>query len=127
MVLKKLRNVRKNLMSGEKTVGSGKEEYIEVDVGGFPGEFAPLSAPHGKMDIIIESVKEFGDTERVLKHVREGRIVLMKVKALKEKDLGELKRVVERFKRTILAQNGDIVGIEQDWLLLVPSHVTVHR
>ncbi len=126
MVLKKLRNVRKNLMSSEKTAGSEKEEYIEVDVGGFPGEVAPSSV-HGKMDIIIESVKEFGDTERVLKHVREGRIVLMKVKALKEKDLGELKRVVERFKRTILAQNGDIVGIEQDWLLLVPSHVTVHR
>ena len=81
----------------------------------------------GKMGIVIENIAEFSDTEKVLKYVREGNIVLLKVKALKEKDLGELKRVVEKFKRTIIAQNGDIVGVEQDWLLLVPEHVVVHR
>jgi SepF-like predicted cell division protein (DUF552 family) len=124
MVLKRLRRMRGTFSSSDEPV-SGGEEYIEVDVGGLPGSEPTLG--NGKIGIKIESVSEFGDTERVLKHVREGQIVLMKVKALKEKDLGELKRVVEKFKRTVLAQNGDIVGVEQDWLLLVPEHVTVHR
>ncbi len=116
--------MRSTFSSSNAPVSKG-EEYIEVDVGGAPGSQPKLGS--GKIGIKIESVSEFGDTERVLKHVREGQIVLMKVKALKEKDLGELKRVVEKFKRTVLAQNGDIVGVEQDWLLLVPEHVVVHR
>jgi len=126
MVIKKLKNIRKSISSGSTSFKSPEEEYIEVDVSGGVGA-EPMLGTTGKLGIIIESVSEFGDTERILKHVREGKIVLMKVKALKEKDLGELKRVVERFKRTILAQNGDIVGVEQDWLLLVPEHVIVQR
>ena len=124
MVLKRLKRMRSTFSSSDEPVSRG-EEYIEVDVGGLSGSQPTLGG--GKIGIKIESVSEFGDTERVLKHVREGQIVLMKVKALKEKDLGELKRVVEKFKRTVLAQNGDIVGVEQDWLLLVPEHVVVHR
>ena len=128
MVLKRFKKAKNNFMSVEKSVGLGDEEYIEVDVDGM-GSASPQThgTNSGKLGIVIENVSEFGDTERVLKHVREGQVVLMKVKALKEKDLGELKRVVERFKRTVLAQNGDIVGVENDWLLLVPSHVVVHR
>ncbi len=126
MVFKKLRRVKDTFSASDSgSPHESGEEYVEVDVGGLPGTEPTLSP--GKIGIIIESVSEFGDTERVLKQVREGRIVLMKVKALKDKDLGELKRVVEKFKRTVLAQNGDIVGVEQDWLLLVPEHVTVHR
>ncbi|UCD03169.1 MAG: cell division protein SepF [Candidatus Aenigmatarchaeota archaeon] len=126
MVLKRLRRMRRNLSATDQETFDAGEDYIEVDIGGVPAGAEPTLGA-GKIGIVIESVAEFGDTERVLKHVREGNVVLMKVKALKEKDLGELKRVVERFKRTVLAQNGDIVGVEQDWLLLVPDQVTVHR
>jgi SepF-like predicted cell division protein (DUF552 family) len=124
MVLKKLKDMRKNL-SVERSITPGEEEYIEVDVGGSMGT-APAGRG-GRMGIVIENISEFGDTEKVLKALREGHIVLLKVKSLKEKDLGELKRAVEKLKRTVLAQNGDIVGVEQDWLLLVPETVFVHR
>jgi SepF-like predicted cell division protein (DUF552 family) len=119
MVLKEL---KKSLATGRASAGGDKEEYVEVDVGGSgPG------AARGKIGIRIESIAEFGDTEKVLKFMREGDIVMLKIKSLREKDLSELKRAVERLKRTILAQNGDLVGVEQDWLLVVPQHVTVHR
>ncbi len=128
MVFKRLKDMKSNFISVEKSVVPGEQDYIEVDVGGASFGGAKASpARSGKMGIVIENVAEFGDTEKVLKALREGNIVLLKVKALKEKDLGELKRVVERLKRTILAQNGDIVGVEQDWLLLVPETVVVHR
>ena len=126
--LKRLKDMKKTFTQPERARGTktgSEEEYIEVDVGGPVGSGGPRMS--GKMGIVIENIAEFSDTEKVLKYVREGNIVLLKVKALKEKDLGELKRVVEKFKRTIIAQNGDIVGVEQDWLLLVPEHVVVHR
>jgi len=102
------------------------DEYIEVDIGGGAAESESPNIS-GKIGIRIESLSEFGDTEKTLRFVREGDIVMLRIKSLKEKDLSELKRAVDRLKRTILAQNGDLVGVEQDWLLLVPQHVTVHR
>jgi SepF-like predicted cell division protein (DUF552 family) len=130
MVMQRIRDAGKSFMTSDKSrsksSGSIQEEYIEVDVsGGVGGGRPPASA--GKMGIVIEGIAEFSDTEKVLKFLREGNIVFLKVKAIREKDLGELKRVVERLKRTVVAQNGDIVGVEQDWLILVPEHVIVHR
>jgi SepF-like predicted cell division protein (DUF552 family) len=128
MVMQRIRDVGKSFMPSDKFRSSGslQEEYIEVDVGGSVGG-GRVPSSTGKMGIVIEGVAEFSDTEKVLKFLREGNIVLLKVKAIREKDLGELKRVVERLKRTVVAQNGDIVGIEQDWILIVPEHVIVHR
>jgi hypothetical protein len=27
----------------------------------------------------------------------------------------------------VLAQNGDVVGVEQDWLILAPEHAKIQR
>jgi len=120
MVLKKLKDTFKQRSTAGET-----EEYIEVDVGGTSG--SSFAQSKGKIGIRIESLDDFSETEKVIKFLREGSIVMLKIKTLKEKDLSELKRAVERIKRTVLAQNGDLVGIDQDWLLVVPEHVMVHR
>lgn len=100
------------------------EEYLEVNVAdsGEAGE-----AIKGKLGIKIESLNEFSDTENVLRAVREGSIVFLKIKGLKEKDMGELKRAVDKLKRTVLANNGDIAGVEQNWLIITPEFAAVHR
>ena len=120
MVLKRL----KRSFGSETDAMRPEDEFIEIDVGGISG---PGAASYGKMGIRIETLSDFGDAEKVLRFIREGSIVMLRIKSLKEKDLSELKRAVEKLKRTILAQNGDMVGVEQDWLLLVPQHVVVHR
>ena len=100
------------------------EDYVEVDV----TDTALTGASRmGKVGIKIDKLTDFSDTERVLKEIRDGSIVFLKIKALKDKDMGELKRSIERLKRTVLAQNGDIVGIEQDWLILTPEFAIVHK
>ncbi len=81
----------------------------------------------GKIGIKVEKLNEFADTERILRSVRRGNVVFLKIKGLKEKDMGELKRAVEKLKKTVVAGNGDIAGIEQDWLVLTPQDVTVER
>lgn len=99
--------------------GIPMEEYVEVGV-------SESSGP-GKIGIAIEKLEEFADSERILKAVREGSLVFLKIKSLKEKDIGELKRAVEKLKRTVLAHNGEIIGVEQDWLILAPEHARIQK
>ncbi len=120
MVLDKINRLKKSFARNmEIEEGIPTEEYVEVGV-------AESSSP-GKIGIAIEKLEEFADTDRILKAVREGSLVFLKIKGLKEKDIGELKRAVEKLKRTVLAQNGEIVGVEQDWLILAPEHAKVQR
>ncbi len=121
MVLNGLRGIARRKMAGEYEEGEERDEFLEVNV------MDEMTRAGGKVGIRIEHLGEFADTEKVLKALREGSVVFLKIKSLKEKDLGELKRAVERLKKTVMAQNGDIAGVEQDWLILTPEHATVHR
>jgi len=98
------------------------EEYLEVNV-----MDSDAGRTAGKLGIRIENLEEFADTENILRQIREGFIVFLKIKGLKDKDMGELKRAVDKLKRSVSANNGDIVGIEQNWLILTPEFVAVHR
>ncbi len=93
-------------------------EYMEVD-------HTPES--RGKLGIRVEKLEDFSDTERILKSVRDGNIIFLRIRNLKDRDLGELKRAVERLKKSVMANNGDIIGVEQDWLILTPEFAMVHR
>ncbi|MBI4181520.1 MAG: cell division protein SepF [Candidatus Aenigmarchaeota archaeon] len=94
--------------------------YVEVDV-------SEGGSMVGKFGISIEKLNEFADTEKVLKSVRKGNVIFLKIKGLREKDIGELKRAVEKLKKAVMANNGDIAGVEQDWLILTPEAVHVER
>ncbi len=121
MVLNGLRGIARRRMSGEFEEGEEQDEFLEVSV------MDEMTHSGGKIGIRIEHLTEFADTEKVLRALREGSVVFLKIKSLKEKDLGELKRAVERLKKTVMAQNGDIAGVESDWLILAPEHATVQR
>jgi SepF-like predicted cell division protein (DUF552 family) len=97
------------------------EEYMEVNL--MDAEERRM----GKLGIRIESLEEFADTERVLKQVREGAIIFLRIKGLRDKDMGELKRAVDKLKKGVSANNGDIAGVEQDWLIISPHYAMIHR
>jgi len=104
------------------------EQYMEVSVMSPPSEkIGNVEQLTGKFGLRIENLDDFADTERILRQIRDGSIILLKIKGLKEKDMGELKRAVEKLKKSILANNGDIVGAEENWLILTPEFVKVHR
>jgi hypothetical protein len=100
----------------------GKEEEEEfVEINETPAEIAAT------IPIKIESVSDYSDADKVQRALREGHIVLAKVKGLREKDMTELKRVIERIKRTCIAVNGEIVGLDQEWVLVTPAGARVVR
>lgn len=96
-----------------------EEDYIEIDTAG--------DVNSGKLLIKIETLNEFSDTDRIQSQLRSGHIVWVKIKPLKDKDMVELKRSVDRLRKTCIAVNGDIAGVDEDFLILTPESVTVHR
>ncbi len=85
------------------------------------------SSHHGKFMIRVETLSEFSDTSIIQEYVRNGDIVWVRIKPLKEKDITELKRAVDRLRKTCVAINGDVAGIDEDFLVLTPPGVSIHR
>jgi SepF-like predicted cell division protein (DUF552 family) len=114
-----IRNIFAKRPDAEDT-GEG-ESYVEVNV------MDSQERKTGTMGIRVERLTEFSDTDRILKHIRKGSVVFLKIKDLREKDMGELKRAVEKLKKTVIANNGDIAGVESDWLVITPEYAAVER
>ena len=96
------------------------KDFLHVDNLG-PGE---------KAKIVLRPfmLHEFEDVKPVLDALREGyTIPLVNIRNLKDKDLVELKRAINKLKKTTDAIEGDIAGFGEDWIAIVPSFATIHR
>ena len=96
------------------------EDYIEIGA----------EDMEGKSKIIVRpfTVEEFGDIKPALDSLREGfTIALINIRPIKERDLIELKRTVNKLKKTSEAIGGDIAGFGEDWLVVTPCFAPVHR
>ena len=106
----------------ERLFGRGgikSTEFIELDTA--------ETTPGGKVPIRVFRIEDFSDSDKIQKAIREGSIVFAKIKPLKEKDLSELKRAIDKLRKTCVAINGDIAGIDEDWLVICPSYAHVAR
>ncbi|NIM47374.1 MAG: cell division protein SepF [Candidatus Aenigmarchaeota archaeon] len=109
----------------EKLFGRGfkelsEEEFIELDT-------EDVETPSGKVPIRVDKMEDFSDSNRIQKHIRSGNIVLVKIKTLRGKDISELKRAIDKLRKTCIAINGDIAGIDEDWVILTPSFAHIAR
>ena len=80
-----------------------------------------------RINVKIDTLKDFSDTERIQKLVRNGSVVFLKIKDIRQRDITELKRCVDRLRKTCVAMNGDIVGIDEDFLVVTPSFARIYR
>jgi SepF-like predicted cell division protein (DUF552 family) len=98
----------------------GEEDYIELDM-------TEEEQAGRKLTIEVERLDTYTDSDRLQKKVREGNILVVKIKDLKAKDMEELKRSVDKLRKTCLAVGGDIAGLGDDWLILTPTSAKIHR
>lgn len=101
---------------------SEEEAYVELD-------HEPSGAcVRSKINVRPFVLEEFGDIKPVLDVLREGyTIALVNIKPLKDRDLVELKRAVNKLKKTCDAVEGDIAGFGEDWVAITPSFAAIHR
>jgi len=126
---------KKVVLKGDASVKKGiyfPRFYGKIGViKGKQGNCYKVSMKDGnKQKIVVRPfiMKDFDDIKDVLDSLREGyTIALINIKPLKEKDLVELKRAINKLKKTTDAIEGDIAGFGEDYIVVTPSFATVHR
>ena len=81
-----------------------------------------------KLQVRTFSLTEFEDVKKISKCVREGQsVALIDLKPLREKDIIDLKRSVNKLKALSQEVQGDIAGLSGDWVVMTPGGISVER
>lgn len=110
----------KDMMSGSDEEMEGEEGYVELDT---EGEKAP-----SKVTVRPFVLQDFDGIKPILDSLREGNtIALVNMRPLKDKDLIELKRAINKLKKTTDAIDGEIAGFGEDFVVVTPSFAQIYR
>jgi len=97
------------------------EDYVEIDHNVDKG-------PKARVLVRPFFIEDFADIKPALDALREGTtIALVNIRPLKDKDIVELKRAVNKLKKTCDAIEGDIAGFGEDWIVVTPSFAQIYR
>lgn len=114
-----LQKIRDKISSGNDYDSS--EDYVELETKGKLG-------PKAKVVVRPFIINDFADIKPTLDALREGyTIALVNIKPLKDRDLVELKRAINKLKKTCDAIEGDIAGFGEDWIVVTPGFASVYR
>ncbi len=116
-----IENVKERFSSQDLDAEEAEEEYLELNTD---------TRSDTKSKIIVRPfvIDDFSDVKQVLDNLRDGyTIALVNIKPLKEKDLVELKRAINKMKKTCDAMEGDIAGFGDDYLVVTPSFAQIYR
>ncbi len=98
----------------------GEDEYLELDT----------DSEYSGQKIIVRPfmIEDFSDIKPILDSLRDGQtIALVNIKPLKDKDLVELKRAINKLKKTCDAIEGDIAGFGDDYIVVTPHFAEIYR
>ena len=108
--------------------GSSSEMFDEAEHGYV--ELGNEGSADAKSKLMVRPfvIEEFEHIKPILDALREGHtIALVNIKPLKDKDLVELKRAINKLKKTCDAIEGDIAGFGENWIAAVPSYAYIYR
>jgi len=97
------------------------EEYVEIDLN---------SAEPKDSKVIVKPfvLRHFDDINEILNSLREGyTIAVIDIKTLKTKDVIELKRAVQKIKKTVEALEGSIAGFGENMIIATPKFAEIHK
>ncbi|MBI2109989.1 cell division protein SepF [Candidatus Woesearchaeota archaeon] len=117
-----LSNIKEKLgfSSREDYMDEFEDNYVEIDTKG--------AAKRSKILVKPFVISEFNDIKDALDAIREGyTIALINIKPLRDRDIVELKRAVNKIKKTCDAIEGDIAGFGEDWIVVTPNFAEVYR
>ncbi len=104
-------------MFGKET----SDEYVEIDL---------ASAEPKDHKVVVKPfvLRQFDDINEILNSLREGyTIAVIDIKALKSKDVIELKRAIAKIKKTVDAIEGSIAGFGEHTILVTPKFAEIHK
>ena len=113
----------------EKVTGAGSEVVQEAEEEGYVELGADTSAEaDSKITVRPFVIEDFESIKPILDSLREGHtIALVNIKPLKDKDMVELKRAINKLKKTTDAIDGQLAGFGEDYLVITPSFAEIYR
>ena len=112
----------------EKISSDSSEIMHEAEEEGYVELGTDTSAESTKVTVRPFVMEDFESIKPILDSLREGHtIALVNIKPLKDKDLVELKRAINKLKKTTDAIDGDIAGFGDNWIAAVPSFAKIYR
>ena len=114
--------MKEKLSGGEEShAEEGHEEgYVEIE-----GDEESLKT---KITVRPFVLTDFEDIKDILDSLREGNtIALVNIRPLKDKDLMEPKRAINKLKKTADAIDGEIAGFGEDWIVVTPAFAQIYR
>ena len=110
----------KDVLTGSDDDEHAEEGYVELDT----------EAEKGSSKVIVRPfvLNDFDGIKPILDCLREGKtICLINMRPLKDKDLIELKRAINKLKKTADAISGQVAGFGEDFIVATPSFAEIHR
>ena len=119
MVTKHIKKFTSRLFSPKKEIAAS-DDIIEIDM--------KASSEPKQLALSMHVMERFQDTENVLQILRGGsKIAMVKISPLREKDMTELKRAINRLKTHCAATGGDMAAIDDNWIIVVPPTVAIEK
>jgi len=116
MVFERIKKSLSGVMGSEEQ----QPEYIEIDLG--------KEVKKAKVIVRPFVLRSFEDVTPILNALREGyTIAVIDFKALKAKDIIELKRAISKIKKTVDALEGSISGFGENIIIATPEFAEIYR
>lgn len=79
------------------------------------------------MKLKVHTPEHFSDFRKIPDDIREGHVVLLNLKPLKEESIDELRHFVEKIKRISDGISSKIMGVGEHHIMILPKKIGVHH
>ena len=80
-----------------------------------------------KLQIIVDRIESFTDSDRVIRNLREGKVTFAKIGEFKNTNIDELRRTVAKIKTICRSLDGEIVSVSNEWLIVAPPRAMITK
>lgn len=80
------------------------------------------------LEVKVFVLDDYENIRDILDVIRGGKTMcLIDIHLLRNKDPDELKRAIDKLKKTAEAVDGEVVGFHENWVLVAPGNVHIHK
>lgn len=107
----------------EEFIEDSSEDYLALNE-------MSVKMPESKKDLevrvfVLDSYDNIRDVLDVIRS--ENNMCLIDIHLLRNKDADELRRAVDKLKKTVEAVGGELVGFHENWIMSAPGNVRIHK
>ena len=107
----------------DEYVEDGAEDYLSIT-----DDKVYKDASSHALEVRVFVLDDYDNIRDILDVIRGGKTMcLIDIHLLRNKDPDELRRAVDKVKKTVEASGGEVVGFHENWILSAPHNVHIHK